>query len=414
MRPLRRRGSAALALGCRPPRLTARLRLALLYACVFIACGAGLLAITYLLVSLHGSSGDQIPAPRPPGTLLVPRNNASALNPTQHAADLHTLLIMSAIALALMAAVSGLLGWLIAGRVLRPLRTITATARDISASNLHRRLGLPGPDDELKELGDTLDALLGRLEIAFESQRRFVSSASHELRTPLARLKTIMQVALIDPDAPASSLRSAHQRALATEQQLEELIDALLALASGEHALEHAERVDLAETTQNLLDRRADELERRQLVVNAELEHVICEGSQQLLERLLANLLDNAIRHNTPGGWIKITTTSTQPGKATVTVANSGAVIPSHDVDRLTQPFQRLAGERARSDGHGLGLSIVAAITAAHHGSLQLHAQVGGGLHIEVTIPSPPTKPQPERPTRSQESSALLGTHTPG
>lgn len=257
MTPLRRTGSALSPLRFGPPRPTARLRLAVLYGCVFIACGAGLLALTYLLVSLHGSSATRIPAPRPPGTLI----NASALGPTQHATDLHTLLIMSAIALALMAAVSGLLGWLIAGRILRPLRTITANARDISASNLDRRLALPGPDDELKELGDTLDALLGRLEIAFDSQRQFVSNASHELRTPLARLKTIMQVALIDPDAPASSLRSAHQRALATEQQLEELIDALLELASGERALEHPEQVDLAETTQDLLDQRADDLE---------------------------------------------------------------------------------------------------------------------------------------------------------
>jgi signal transduction histidine kinase len=281
MRPLRRTGSALSTLGFRPRRPTARLRLARLYACVFVACGGGLLAITYLLVSLHGNSG-RISAPRPPGTLRVPRT-ASAVNPTQHATDLHTLLIMSATALALMAAVSGLLGWLIAGRILRPLRTITATARDISASNLHRRLALPGSDDELKELGDTLDALLGRLEIAFESQRRFVSHASHELRTPLARLKTIMQVALIDPDAPASSLRSAHRRALATERQLEELIDALLELASGERALEHPAPVDLARTTQDLLDQRADELQRYQLSLTAELDRATCEGNHSCL-----------------------------------------------------------------------------------------------------------------------------------
>jgi len=312
---------------------------------------------------------------------------------------------MSAITLALMAAVSGVLGWLIAGRVLRPLRTITATAREISATSLHSRLKLPGPDDELKELGDTLDALLSRLEIAFESQRQFVSHASHELRTPLTRLKTIMQVALIDPDATAPSLRSAHQRALATEQQLEELIDALLELASGEQAIEHPERIDLAQTTQKLLDHRADDLEQLQLAVSAELDRVICEGNQHLLERLLANLLDNAIRHNRPEGWITITTTST-PGTATLTVANSGAEIPPHDVHLLTQPFQRLAADRTdREDGHGLGLSIVAAITAAHHGSLQLHAQAGGGLRIEVTLPIRPTTPQPHP---AHEPNALL------
>jgi signal transduction histidine kinase len=311
---------------------------------------------------------------------------------------------MSAIALALMAGVSGLLGWLIAGRVLGPLRTITTTAREISARNLNRRLALPGPDDELKELGDTLDALFGRLEVAFESQRRFVSNASHELRTPLTRLKTTLQVAAIDPDATVSSLRSAQQRAITCERQLEELIDALLVLASGERAIERPTRVDLAEAARNLLDRRADEIERRQLVVNATLDSAACDGNQQLLERLLANLLDNAIRHNTPGGWIEITTRSAPPGKVIVAVANSGTHIPPHDLGRLTEPFQRLAVDHAsRSDGHGLGLSIVAAITTAHHGSLELDARPEGGLHVEITLPNTHTTTQSELATVSQE-----------
>ena len=172
---------------------------------------------------------------------------------------------MSGVALGLMATVAVLLGWLIAGPVLRPLRTITSAARNISATNLNRRLALAGPDDELKELGDTLDALLERLEVAFESQRQFVANASHELRTPLARLKTLLQVALSDPDATVASLRHAHERALVSEQQLEELIDSLIALARGEQAVQRGEPVDLAEVTRALLQARTHEIESRQL-----------------------------------------------------------------------------------------------------------------------------------------------------
>ena len=212
------------------------------------------------------------------------------------------LAIVSVIALAIMAAVSMGLGWLIAGRVLRPLRTITTAARDISATNLHRRLALDGPDDEFKELGDTFDGLLGRLDASFQSQRQFVANASHELRTPLARLKTLAQVALADPDASVESLRAAHERVLASEQQLEGLIAALLNLASSERALDRREPVDLAAVTDEVLAARRHEIERRDLQLNATLDPARVEGNRQLIERLVANLIDNAIRHNMTGG----------------------------------------------------------------------------------------------------------------
>ena len=377
----------------RPPRRTARLRLALLYGCVFVACGAGLLGLAYLLTAR--SSGFSVRLPGPPGHIPFPPGKfATILGQSQHAADLHSLLLMSGVALGLMATVAVLLGWLIAGPVLRPLRTITSAARNISATNLNRRVALAGPDDELKELGDTLDALLERLEVAFESQRRFVANASHELRTPLARLKTLLQVALSDPDATPASLRHAQERALASEQQLEELIDSLLALARGEQAVRRGEPVDLAEVTRTLLHARMHEVERRQLRANAELDPAWTDGDPQLLERLVANLLDNAIAHNAPGGSLEVTSSMLE-GRVSMSVANTGRVIPPDELDRLKQPFQRLGAQRTnRGDGHGLGLSIIAAIATSHGGTLQLHARREGGLHARVELPSRPALPE--------------------
>ncbi|HUA49695.1 MAG TPA: HAMP domain-containing sensor histidine kinase [Solirubrobacteraceae bacterium] len=323
--------------------ISSRLRLALFYGCVFIACGAGLLAITYLLVSQNGRT--TVRAPGPPGTRTFPAGRlVDELNHVQQAADLHTLLTMSAIVLALMAALSGVLAWLFAGRVLRPL------------------------------------------EMAFESQRRFVANASHELRTPLARLKTLLQVAMTDPDATPDSLRSAQARALAAEQQLEELIDALLALAHGDQAIERPEPVDLAAATRAALAARKREIERRKLRVDASLDPACAEGNRQLLDRVVSNLLDNAISHNTPGGWLEVTT-STPNGHAILSVANSGPVIPPRELDRLKQPFQRLATPRTSpGDGYGLGLPIIVAIVSSHGGNVRLEAPPEGGLHVQVGL----------------------------
>ncbi len=258
------------------PRRTIRLRLALLYGGVFFISGAVLLALIYGAVAhTHGAYSQVRPSPvralqlarqairhpcpglAGPGEEGVSQRCTHALaesrcvfDSNQRDADLRVLAIVSVIALAIMAAVSMGLGWLIAGRVLRPLRTITTAARDISATNLHRRLALDGPDDEFKELGDTFDGLLARLDASFQSQRQFVANASHELRTPLARLKTLVQVALADPDASVESLRAAHERVLASEQQLEGLIEALLSLASSERGLERREPVDLTAVTE--------------------------------------------------------------------------------------------------------------------------------------------------------------------
>ncbi len=404
------------------PRRTIRLRLALLYGGLFFISGAALLTITYTVVAhSHGAYSQAIPihfghssssakssGPPPlglpgPGEQVVKRTlhghsgevSVRVFDPGQHGADLHVLAIVSVIALAAMAAMSMGLGWLVAGRVLRPLSTITSAAREISATDLHRRLALTGPDDEFKELGDTFDGLLGRLEASFQAQRQFVSNASHELRTPLARLKTLAQVALADPDASLQSLRGAHERVLASEQQLEDLIEALLSLASGERGLNVRESVELAALTGDLLAARAGEIERRGLQLHATLEHAPTEGSPRLLERLAANLIDNAIGHNTTGGRIDVITATTAEA-AVLSVINDGPVIPEQELERLRAPFQRLHAARvSHGDGHGLGLSIVHAIATAHAAPITVRAQPDGGLDVEVRFALPARSRQP-------------------
>ena len=380
------------------PRRTVRLRLALLYGILFFFSGALLLGLTYAGVShTHGAYTQAVPSivvrpgteaeaavphgPGPPGVVSI-------VDSHQRNVNLRVQAIVSVIALAIMAAVSMGLGWLVAGRVLRPLRTITTAARDISATDLHRRLALQGPDDEFRELGDTFDGLLARLDTSFQSQRQFVANASHELLTPLARLKTLAQVAIADPHASVASLRAAHERVLASEQQLQELIEALLGLASSERGLNRRESIDLATVTAEALAARREEIELKCLELNAALEGAHLQGERQLIERLVGNLLDNAIRHNTTEGRIDVTTSTAAAG-AVLSVANSGPMIAPEELERLQRPFQRLGAERInQGDGHGLGLSIVQAIARAHQATLSIQAQPDGGLDIEVSFPS--------------------------
>jgi signal transduction histidine kinase len=311
----------------------------------------------------------------------------------QHASVLHQLLIHSGIALAAMVLASIALGWIIAGRVLRPLRTITTAARDISANNLHQRLALEGPGDELKELGDTFDDLLARLEASFQSQRRFVANASHELRTPLARQRTVAQVALANPDATVGSLRAAHERALASGAEQERLIEALLTLTRVQAGLDRREAFDLATVTHQVLLSRRLEADARGLDVRAALSPTPTTGDARLIERLIANLVDNALRHNVPDGRVEVGT-ATEGGHALLSVINSGPVVPVTAVDELFQPFERLGADRTRQvDGLGLGLSIVQAIANAHDATIAVHPQAGGGLQIEVRFPDPTPHP---------------------
>jgi signal transduction histidine kinase len=314
---------------------------------------------------------------------------ARSVQAAQRAADSHQLLVDSGIALAVVAALALLAGWLVAGRMLRPIRTITRTAQRISSTSLHERLALDGPQDELKELGDTLDELFGRLDAAFDAQRQFVANASHELRAPLARQRALIQVALADPQASLSSLRAAHERVLASEQHLEQMIDGLLALTRGQTGLERSEHLDLAALVSEAMLVREPQLTGRELDVRTTLATAPAEGDPRLLERLIANLIDNAVGHNSAGGQVEIAT-GTRDQRAFISIANSGPAVPPGEVQRLFEPFQRLGDARTgHNGGHGLGLSIVQAIANAHGAELGVHARPEGGLGIKVSFPPP-------------------------
>jgi signal transduction histidine kinase len=346
------------------------MQLTLLYAVPFFISGVALLAIPLLGAKDTAPVGSQEGVPSPP----------------QSSDFSSRVLVASAIGLAVMVVVSFVLGWLIAGRFLRPLRAITATARDISASNLHQRLGGSGRQDEFSELAETLDDLFERLEASFESQRRFVANASHELRTPLTAERTMIQVALADPNVSLESLRSTCEDVLTLGQQQERLIGALLTLASSERGIEQRDPLDLAEIAGEVLLNRRREAQLRGIRVDLAPAAAPVAGDPRLVESLVANMVDNALRHNAAGGWIAIATT-TSAGRSSITVQNTGPVIPPDEVARLFQPFQQLGGQRIRhTDGHGLGLAIVRAIADAHRATLTPRARPEGGLDIEVTF----------------------------
>jgi signal transduction histidine kinase len=304
----------------------------------------------------------------------------------QRATDSHQLLVTSGIALAIVAVLALLAGWLVAGRMLRPIRTITRTARRISSTSLHERLALDGPQDELKELGDTLNDLFARLDAAFEAQRQFVANASHELRAPLTRQRALIQVALADPAADFSSLRAAHERVLASEQHLEQMIDGLLALTRGQAGLERREPLDLAALAAGVLRSREAETTKLGLHVRATLAPAATAGDPRLVERLIANLLDNAILHNIAQGYVEIAT-GIREQHAFLTLTNSGRSIAPEEVPRLLKPFERLHGTRtSHAGGNGLGLAIVEAIAAAHRATLAVRPRPDGGLTVEVSF----------------------------
>jgi signal transduction histidine kinase len=368
-----------------------------------------LLVITYLLVTgkIFGAEAVfEVRSAGDPGPL-----SSAVGGPSTHVSrdggsdQVRQLLILSGVALAIMLAVSIALGWLMAGRVLRPLRTMTATTRQISEANLHQRLAVAGPGDELKDLADTIDELLARLDAAFDAQRdaldaqrRFVANASHELRGPLTLERAAIEVALADPEASVESLRATFQRVLAVSKQQERLINALLTLARGQAGLERREPFDLAAVTDEVLLARHAEVQRRQLRADAALHPTQALGDPRLAERLVGNLVDNAVRHNLPGGWFQVQT-STRAGRAELSVANSGPVVSPAEVNRLLRPFQRLGTDRTgHREGHGLGLSIVAAIAAAHDAELRLRARPEGGLEVVVHFPTPNDAAPPAGP----------------
>jgi signal transduction histidine kinase len=359
-------------------RRSLRARLAVLYACLLLGSGIVLLVIADLPLTTFGRAS----------RAHAPGGRGGTAGQSRLVTDLPEVLRYSGIALAVLAVASIALGWLVADRALRPLRVITAAARATSASSLNERLSVAGSYDEFRELGDTLDGLFTRLEAAFESQRHFVANASHELRTPLAAERTVLQVALADPGASAQSLRAACQQLLELGQQQERLIDALLTLASSQRGLRNREPFDLAEVTTRVVTGRRQEAAALGVRMETRLAPAIVTGDPSLAESLVANLVDNAVRHNVADGQVQVTT-ATQAGLPCFSISNSGPVIPPGEVGRLFEPFRQLDGERTRhGGGHGLGLAIVSAVASAHNASLAVLARPDGGLDITVTFRS--------------------------
>jgi signal transduction histidine kinase len=364
---------------------SARLRLTLLYSGMFLLLGTVLIAIILVVVwrgGVVGSSSQAVSSAVPSGSGQPVPDAVTQ----QHSADVARVLVVSWLTLAFAAVASAPLGWFAAGRMLRPLRQMTTAAQTISAGNLHDRLALSGPADEFKQLGDTFDDLLARLDAAFAAQRRFVANAAHELRTPLTLERTLLQVALADPDASAARLRATCEELLASGRNQERLLEALLTLATSERGLDHRETLDLAALTERaLLDAHA---EARQLKVKPDLNAASIRGDRALIERLITNLIDNAIAHNYNGGWIEVQTT-TDSDSAVLRVSNSGQMIYPDEVERLFEPFQRGGAQRTATDGHyGLGLSIARAIARAHEGEITAAPLPAGGLAITARLPS--------------------------
>src|SRR5262252_6764796 len=412
-------------------RLSIRTRLALVYGAVFFCMGVGLIAVSYAIVdrslspagtggtvakfvALPGPASNGIVARQPPGTtgdFLPPGGSLGALPP---AADgpvpnpaavrvgleqlitdvriqtLRSLLLTWAGVIGLMAVAAGLLGWLLAARMLKPLRDITGTARRLSVANLHERIEFEGPRDELKELADTFDGMLARLDVAFASQRRFVANASHELRTPLAIMRAQLDVALSGPDVTRSELLGTSRVVGDAVDRCERLLDGLLVLARSERGLDAAESVDLAEAATRAMDQVSAAAAERGIRLRSTLKPAAVRGDLSLLDRMVANLLENAVAYNLPSGWVEVST-SNGSDRAWLRVANSGPRVPAGQVSTLFEPFRRLSRDRTGSGhGAGLGLSIVRSVAHAHGGEARARPRTSGGLSVEVELPAAP------------------------
>jgi signal transduction histidine kinase len=406
-------------------RLTVRVRLTAAYGLVFLVAGVALLGVTYVLmdatldrqkidasVILAKVNGEQLPAGAKDliGGLALDKKlvteaiEARRLTPDQRARvlenvqlaeqlqedinqrTLNSLLTRGGVAVGIVTVVGLWVGWLLAGRTLRPLTQITATARRVADRNLHERIGLSGPRDELRELADTFDDMLARLDAAFDGQRRFVANASHELRTPLAVNRTVLEVAMGRPGAPTELVRLG-ETLLEVNARHERLIDGLLLLARSEQAVSDPVPVDLADVAARVHEQFAGEA--RGLTFERSGTPAPTTGDPVLLERLAQNLVENAIRHNVAAGRVTMTTGS-EAGRALLTVTNTGPVIPAYEVAGLFEPFRRLTDRVGSARGTGLGLSIVRSVARAHGGDVSAHPNRGGGLVVEVSLPPAP------------------------
>jgi signal transduction histidine kinase len=419
-RRLRLRAAGAAGAARRRP---VRLRLTLVYSGLFLTAGAILLAVTYGLVAqslsstpppaVTGSTASQylnqalaLCKKESPDPVALAKCDSTALDSLngvskasledQRSRTLARLLDYSLAALAALVFGSTWLGWIVAGRALRPVHAITAAARRASEENLGERIALAGPHDELKDLADTFDAMLGRLDAAFASQRRFVANASHELRTPLTVMRTAIDVTLAKPGRTPAQLEAMAVDVRQAVDRAEALIEALLTLARSDRGTGPTEPLDVAALAEDALDAAAPAIRARSVTMQAVLDPAPAEGDPVLIERLITNLIDNAVRHNDPGGWVQVAT-GTRNGMAFIDVANGGPLIPADLVPSLFEPFQRLTdqalpdralADRAGSpDGTGLGLSIVRSVALAHRGHATARARPAGGLEVTVSLP---------------------------
>ncbi|GAA2625818.1 HAMP domain-containing sensor histidine kinase [Streptomyces axinellae] len=384
-------------------RPTIRIRLTLLYGGMFLIAGMVLLTIIYLLAAQALDEGSQLPfrilngnaqptSDRCPGlTGTLPSDvfmqRLSACADAQRRMALDGLLRRSLLALLGLAVAAFAFGYVMAGRVLSPLGRITRTARQVAGSDLHKRIELEGPDDELKELSDTFDDMLDRLDRAFTAQQRFVANASHELRTPLAINRTLLEVQLADPQA-SPELQQLGKTLLATNERSEQLVEGLLLLARSENELVDRKPVDLAEVAAQAVEQTRGEAEGKGIELRGVRHPTYVQGNGVLLERVALNLVQNAVRYNLrEGGWVSVSTEA-QPGQAVLVVENTGPVVPAYEVDNLFEPFRRLRTERTGSDkGVGLGLSIVRSVARAHGGTVSAQPRENGGLVMRVALP---------------------------
>ncbi|MDK0522754.1 ATP-binding protein [Streptomyces sp. ML-6] len=381
-------------------RPTIRIRLTLLYGGMFLIAGILLLSIIYMLAAQALHVGSELPFRIVNGQVTSevcnlpekasPETFNAAMNSCvnhQRQQALDTLLNRSLLALVGLSVIAFAFGYAMAGRVLSPLGRITRTARQVAGTDLSRRIELDGPDDELKELADTFDEMLDRLERAFTAQQRFVGNASHELRTPLAINRTLLEVHLSDPQAPPE-LKQLGKTLLATNERSEQLVEGLLLLARSDNQIVERKPVDLAEVASRAIDQTRGEAEERRVEIRGERAPAVVQGNGVLLERIALNLVQNAVRYNVPeDGWVEVTT-ELRNGQALLTVSNTGPVVPAYEIDNLFEPFRRLRTERTGSDkGVGLGLSIARSVARAHGGRIIAEPREGGGLVMRVSLP---------------------------
>ncbi|MCW2899610.1 MAG: histidine kinase [Streptosporangiaceae bacterium] len=379
--PRRAYGSLLADLRALPGRVSVRLRLTLLYGLLFFLAGGLLLIVTYLLVA------DIL------GNIQVygfyPQDQLERLRQQFIEQTMQQLIGRSLLALAGVGLIALVLGYFVADRALSPLQKMTTTARRLSESTLHERIALEGPEDELKELADTFDAMLERLGQAFDSQRRFVANASHELRTPLAINRTLLEVALGDPEA-SDDLKAVGRTLLATNARHERLIEGLLLLARSERELTTRAPVDLAEVAVRVLETARKRYAEPEITIHTELTAGRAMGDPVLLEHLVSNLVENAIKHNADKGEVFVRT-GVLDGFAACQVENTGPVVPAYEVERLFEPFRRLHTDRIESaKGAGLGLSIVRSVVRAHRGTVYATPRSGGGLIVTARLPLAP------------------------